>query len=217
MDFSIEHPTPDTAILRFSGRFNAAALDAAKNELLTDERLKYIIAEMSQTGFIDSLGLAALVSILKSMRQRGGEFLIVNPADVVRLLFELTRMDTAFHIVPNLETALQIAQKGDRGIVLVTLPPRLTVENATNTRMKIVGEIEKGARQLVLDASQTEFIDSSGLAVLVSTFKTMTEKRGKLAISGLQQNARQIFELTRMDIIFSLYPTLDDAQEALRA
>ncbi len=78
-----------------------------KQVWLSDEHVKYIIADMSATSFIDSLGMAALLSGMKSMRTRGGDFYIVNPGEVVRVLLELTRMDDVFRVVASVEEAVQ--------------------------------------------------------------------------------------------------------------
>ena len=107
MNCAVEYPSEEIIILRLSGRLDAEGLNTIKADLSTNQRLRYAIADMSQTTFIDSLGLAALVSILKLMRSRGGDFHIANPTDVVRLVLELTRMDLAFFIAEDIDAALK--------------------------------------------------------------------------------------------------------------
>jgi anti-sigma B factor antagonist len=216
MNFVVEYPNEETAVLRLSGRFDTDSLGSIKSDLLAHEHLRYVIADMGQTSFIDSLGLAALVSILKVMRSRSGDFYVANPADVVRLLFELTRMDAAFYVVSDVDAALQQIQQVGPQVVIVKLPRRLDTSAVPHYRLSILGEISKRATRLVLDASQTQFIDSSGLALLVASYKAMAENGGKLALAALQENAREIFSLTRMDIIFLIYPTVQEATAALK-
>lgn len=107
MNLQVEQPNHHTTILHLSGRLDASTQEALKHLWLSDEHLKYIIADMATTTFIDSLGMAALMSGMKTARARGGDFYIVGPGEVVRLLLELTRMDAVFRVVATVEEALQ--------------------------------------------------------------------------------------------------------------
>jgi anti-anti-sigma factor len=107
MNLQVEQPNHNTAILRLKGRLDANTQEALKNVWLSDPQLKYVIADMANTTFIDSLGMAALVSGMKAVRTREGNFYIVSPGEVVRLLLELTRMDTVFPVVATVDEALQ--------------------------------------------------------------------------------------------------------------
>jgi anti-sigma B factor antagonist len=100
-------------------------------------------------------------------------------------------------------------------IQTITVPRRLDAVSAPQLRATIITAVEAGVPRLVLDCSATEFIDSSGLAALVSGHKAMRLKKGIFALTGIQGGARDIFDLTRMDLVFTMYPTLTDAMTAL--
>jgi anti-sigma B factor antagonist len=74
-----------------------AALDRGDRRLLID---------FSGTGYIDSSGLGALVSISKRIREAGGELRLAGLNDDLRSLFELTKLDTWFTISETSEQAL---------------------------------------------------------------------------------------------------------------
>lgn len=76
-------------------------------------------------------------------------------------------------------------------------------------------ETENGTATVVLDLSQVEFIDSSGLGAIVATMKQLGGDR-KLALAGLTPTVDKVFRLTRMDSVFPLYSTLDGALDQLR-
>lgn len=111
MNLNVEQPDPSISILHLNGRLDASSQEIVKKVWLSNDHLKYIIADMAATSFIDSLGMAALVSGMKTVRTRGGDFYIVNPGEVVRVLLELTRMDGVFHIVASVEEALQTIER----------------------------------------------------------------------------------------------------------
>lgn len=67
---------------------------------------------------------------------------------------------------------------------------------------------------ILVDLSKVNFIDSTGLAVLVHGMKHCQQKGGSLRLYGLQQSVRIIFELTRLDRAFEIYNREDEALNA---
>ena len=76
-------------------------------------------------------------------------------------------------------------------------------------------QTENGAEVVVLDLSEVQFIDSSGLGAIVAAMKQMGRDR-KLALAGLTPTVEKVFRLTRMDSVFPLFTTLDGALNDLR-
>lgn len=74
-------------------------------------------------------------------------------------------------------------------------------------------ETEDGTQRVILDLSRVDFIDSSGLGAIVASMKQMGGQQ-KLDLAGLTPMVDKVFRLTRMDTVFDLYATLDDALEA---
>jgi len=74
-------------------------------EVLEAGGRKFLI-DFSSTGYIDSSGLGVLVSLSKKIREQGGELRLANLNEDLRTLFELTKLDTLFHIANNREEAL---------------------------------------------------------------------------------------------------------------
>ena len=74
-----------------------AALERGERRLLID---------FSRTGYIDSSGLGALVSISKRIREAGGELRLAGLNEDLRSLFELTKLDTLFVIANSASEAL---------------------------------------------------------------------------------------------------------------
>tara|TARA_R110000787_G_scaffold38151_2_gene96363 strand:+ start:686 stop:1024 length:339 start_codon:yes stop_codon:yes gene_type:complete len=67
-----------------------------------------------------------------------------------------------------------------------------------------------GQSDVVLDLRQVEFIDSSGLGAIVATMKFLAPQRA-LILAGLTTGVEKVFKLTRMDSVFSVFSTLDQA------
>jgi anti-anti-sigma factor len=60
-----------------------------------------VLIDLQNVNFIDSSGLGALVSAMKTVRSAGGKLFICSVNDQVKLLFELTKMDRVFEIFAN--------------------------------------------------------------------------------------------------------------------
>lgn len=68
----------------------------------------------------------------------------------------------------------------------------------------------EGDGRFVLDLKQVEFIDSSGLGAVVASMKQMRADQ-KLELAALQPIVAKVFRLTRMDTIFTIHDTADQA------
>ena len=64
---------------------------------------------------------------------------------------------------------------------------------------------------VIVNLSQVDFIDSTGLATLVIGMKRCLQQQGKLVLCNIRQPVRTIFELTRLDTVFTIVSTQEDA------
>ncbi|GLQ28645.1 STAS domain-containing protein [Sulfitobacter pacificus] len=67
--------------------------------------------------------------------------------------------------------------------------------------------------EVVLDLTQVGFVDSSGLGAIVATMKHLAPER-RLVLAGLTPPVEKVFRLTRMDSVFQIHLTLEDALRA---
>ncbi len=63
---------------------------------IVNMRADIVLIDLKDVKFIDSSGLGALVSVMKTVRTTGGKLFICSMNDQVRMLFELTKMDRIF-------------------------------------------------------------------------------------------------------------------------
>jgi len=102
------------------------------------------------------------------------------------------------------------------GNVLVVLPREKRIDASVSTGFKgrMVDWINQGNRHIVLDLSEVDFIDSSGLGAIVSTLKTLGND-GDLVICGIRETVMGLFKITRMNRVFQIFATESEAIEAL--
>lgn len=96
----------------------------------------------------------------------------------------------------------QISQESDH--VLVVLAGRIYVEEANELRQKILEYVDREQSKFVIDMSQVEYIDSSGLGVLVAIQKKALQCSGGVMIKGIKGIVKELFELTRLTRVFEI-------------
>jgi anti-sigma B factor antagonist len=73
---------------------------------LVDTGVTRIVMDLSEIDFVDSSGLAAIISALRTVRQAGGTIHIARPSREVQLLLEITLLDQVIRPYPDIEGAL---------------------------------------------------------------------------------------------------------------
>jgi anti-sigma B factor antagonist len=103
------HVSGTTAILELSGRFDSYVAPRAAEwlEKITTGSSAHVVVNMAEVNFVDSTGLATLVQGLNRARKRNGELYLCGLQKQVYMIFELTRLDKAFHIFVDENHALQ--------------------------------------------------------------------------------------------------------------
>jgi anti-sigma B factor antagonist len=77
--------------------------------------------------------------------------------------------------------------------------------------------IRKKPEWIVIDLSRVTYIDSSGVAALILAMQDVEAYGGKFFLSGLQETLRLIFETSRLDRTFQIFPNVDAALAASEA
>ncbi|WP_299562315.1 STAS domain-containing protein [uncultured Sulfitobacter sp.] len=111
---------------------------------------------------------------------------------------------------------MDLTSSNNENILVITVQEQridAAVALAFKDRMR---ELTEGpARTVVLDLDHVSFIDSSGLGAIVAAMKNLAPDR-TLVLAGLTGTVDKVFRLTRMDTVFGLYGSVDDALKALR-
>ena len=74
--------------------------------------------------------------------------------------------------------------------------------------------IKKNPKRMVIDLSRVTYIDSAGVAALIVAMQEVEAYGGKFFLSGLQETLRLIFETSRLERVFQIFPNVDSALAA---
>lgn len=102
----------------------------------------------------------------------------------------------------------------DGVLVLRLTEKRLDASVAAAFKEKVAGHIDQGHKLILLDMGNVDFIDSSGLGAMVSCLK-LAGVRGRIALCDVAGPVLSMLQLTRMDKVFAVHPTAEQALAAL--
>jgi anti-sigma B factor antagonist len=88
---------------------------------------------------------------------------------------------------------------------------------APELKQVLAESIEAGRIRIIVDLTETTFLDSTALGVLIGAVKRLRSRDGALAIVNTDENIAKTFEITGLDQIFTILPTREAAVEAVAA
>jgi anti-sigma B factor antagonist len=102
-------------------------------------------------------------------------------------------------------------EKVDESTYVIALAGEVDLYTAPEFKQQLLDVIGEGGKDVVVDFSDTTFIDSTTLGVLVGGVKRLRAQDGRLSLVCSDRNIRKIFEITGLDRVFTIYPTRDEA------
>jgi anti-sigma B factor antagonist len=101
--------------------------------------------------------------------------------------------------------------KIEDGTYVISLAGEVDLYTAPEFKQQLLDVIAEGGKDVVVDFSDTTFIDSTTLGVLVGGVKRLRVQDGRLSLVCSDRNITKIFEITGLDRVFTIYPTRDEA------
>jgi anti-sigma B factor antagonist len=113
----------NVVIVDINGRLSVldVALREHMNELLEEGHRAFVL-NLANVPYIDSFGLGQLITIWTSVRNRGGQLILLRPTDHVQTLFRITKLNTIFQISGEETQAVRSARTNIFETVVHTIP-----------------------------------------------------------------------------------------------
>ena len=108
---------------------------------------------------------------------------------------------------------MELTFKFKNKIGIAKISGRLTAANINTLRTQFSKNI-KTCENYVFDLQEMDFIDSTGLGVLVECLKHSVEQNGTIKIANLQKKPKMLFEITRVCKLFDIFDSLDGALQS---
>jgi anti-sigma B factor antagonist len=97
------------------------------------------------------------------------------------------------------------------GITVVEVSGEIDVYTAPRLREKLISLVDAGSYRLIVDMERVEFLDSTGLGVLVGGLKRVRAHDGVIDLVCTQGRILKIFRITGLSKVFDIYDSVDEA------
>jgi anti-sigma B factor antagonist len=99
--------------------------------------------------------------------------------------------------------------------VIIRMGEALDFRNADAFKELFKQQVEEGARQFILDFSETGVLDSTGLGSIFSLYRRISPDDGQVAFANVSRPVQVVVQLTRTYKVFNQFSSVDEAKEAL--
>jgi anti-sigma B factor antagonist len=112
---------------------------------------------------------------------------------------------------------MQISERTEDNIPIISIVGDIDLETSPKLREFLKPKSSQKTPCLLLDFGGVNYIDSSGLATLIEYFQSVQGFGGKLALAALSPRVKNVFEIVRLEQIFSLHSDIPSALIALKS
>lgn len=102
-------------------------------------------------------------------------------------------------------------------ILIIEVNGEVDTNTAGALESSLTQEFDKGARLLILELSQMDYVSSVGLRVLLAHLKKIKSSQGRMVLTGLNQEVQEIFDMAGFSSLFEISPSLSEARQILQA
>ena len=102
-------------------------------------------------------------------------------------------------------------EQRDGGVVL-TPNGEIDLSSSPELRESLLAALRDNPSKLIVNLSKTPYMDSSGVATLVEAMQKAMRSKTKLVLCGMEEKVRSIFEIARLDAVFTIVDDTNAAQ-----
>jgi anti-anti-sigma factor len=105
--------------------------------------------------------------------------------------------------------------KTENDITIAFMVPRLDASNANSVEAEFRELLAKGTKKIICDFSQTDYVASAGLRVLLSTAKSLQKLGGQILLVSMKPYVFEVFEISGFTQIFKIFGSQKEALQIL--
>jgi len=175
---------------------------------------KSVVLNAGQVEFIDSTGVGLLIRLRKRARLNGRQMILADPSEQVRRALQLMRLDEFFITTPSLKEAEDYLRNHAQhatvhfqplppsGLTAIAWTGELTAANAEEVWVSTMDHIAARSlvqRGMMIDLGNLQFIDSTGLSVMIRARKYAARQGLQLDFTEPRANVLNVIRLSRLE------------------
>jgi anti-sigma B factor antagonist len=106
---------------------------------------------------------------------------------------------------------LNLNHRTEDGRTIVEVEGEIDVYTAPKLRELLIDLVSQGNHRIIVDMTRVDFLDSTGLGVLVGGLKRVRSRDGSLRLVCGQERILKIFRITGLTKVFQIYTTIEEA------
>lgn len=110
---------------------------------------------------------------------------------------------------------MQIEQSQVKGFTVISVKGELDINSSPDLKAVLTKLIDKKIFQMMVNLEGVTYIDSSGLATLIETVQHVRKGNGVMSLVGMSAKIKNLFEITKLDRLFKIYSTQEEALSQL--
>jgi anti-sigma B factor antagonist len=110
------------------------------------------------------------------------------------------------------ELSIDVKSEDGGGRLVFNLRGSLDLATAPTVRAALTEATEKGSHDLIVDLAQLEFLDSTGLGVLIGAHRRTAERGGSFRLVVGEGSILRLLNITGLIAVFAVYRTMEEAQ-----
>ena len=112
---------------------------------------------------------------------------------------------------------MQISERQSGAVTVLDLSGKITLgEDSTLLKDKLNSLLHQGKKNLLLNLSEVQYVDSAGLGALVSAYTTVTREGGALKLAHVTKKLQDLLSITKLLTVFDTFDSEDEAVRSYR-
>jgi anti-sigma B factor antagonist len=107
--------------------------------------------------------------------------------------------------------SIDVSTTGDGAIQLFALSGSLDIATSPSLRAALVDAAEGERHEIIVDLTQLEFLDSTGLGALIGAHKRASENQGSVRLVAHEGQILRLLRITGLLDVFAVYPSVESA------
>jgi len=217
-------------VITLPSPFDAAVVEDQKESIVNDAgNSDNTVLDLSRVDFIDSSGIGLIVTLNRKLATDDKKLFLTGINKKIQRTFEMNRIYDLFkdHVYNNIDDVHSAVKESE------LLPPfyYIAAKKSSDTLFNLYGtldaaqmaelEIEEilnqiGTGNCIFNLTDLTFVDSSGIMLFLKIQRQVAKLEKKFVVCGLNTNVSKMFQITRLDRLFSITVDTQAAEKLLK-
>jgi anti-sigma B factor antagonist len=109
---------------------------------------------------------------------------------------------------------MELAEIQEGSVLILNLSGDIDLKHSPRLRSHLQSKVQAKCPALLVNFTDVNYIDSSGLATFVEYYQGARHFSGKIVLAGMTNRVKSVFDLVRLSEVFPIFTTMDEAKQS---